>query len=143
MCVTSYGTEILQSQLNRSEKRRRCTHRNESPCLLRVVGEGRGSFPVVLCCLRPASVFCSLCAWLHLQRGGAQPMRRSLFVYILPPPRKGNKRSRGSHFMEMCFFSPSPPTAFHTRYTRWLKFRGRKRTHACVVALILSKKINP
>lgn len=36
--------------------------------------------------------------------GGAQPMRRSLFVYILPPPRKGNKRSRGSHFMEMCFF---------------------------------------
>lgn len=109
MCVTSYGTEILQSQLNRSEKRRRCTHRNESPCLLRVVGEGRGSFPVVLCCLRPSSVFCSLCAWLHLQRGGAQPMRRSLFVYILPPPRKGNKRSRGSHFMEMCcFFSPFP-----------------------------------
>lgn len=39
MCVTSYGTEILQSQLNRSEKRRRCTHRNESPCLLRVDGK--------------------------------------------------------------------------------------------------------
>lgn len=118
VCVTSKmfeserGTEILQSQLNCSEKRRRCTHRNKSPCLLRVDGKGG----VVFLCFSVLSpsrqcVLFTLCVATP-PAGGAQPMRRSLFVYILPPPRKGNKRSRESHFMEMCFFFLPLPLPF-------------------------------
>lgn len=143
MCVTSYGTEILQSQLNRSEKRRRCTHRNESPCLLRVDGKDG----VVFLWFCAASV--PPVGFVHSARGytssGRSSANEAKPLWLHPAaPEEGKQEKQGKPLHgNVFFFFPSPPTAFHTRYTWWLKFRGRKRTHACAVALILSKKINP
>lgn len=58
--------ETLQSQLSCSRKR--CTHRNQAPCLLRVDGKSGVVFLWSCAASVPASAFCSLRAWLHLQR---------------------------------------------------------------------------
>lgn len=63
-------------------------------------------------------------------------MRWSLFVYTLPPPRKGNKRSRESHFMEMHFFFFALPLPFTPGA---LGGQSSEEGYKRAIALILNK----